>query len=621
MSPHACAPALTSLPLPLLSRILRHLSPDNPHARGEAPRWAPFNDPAVEHTLHCARAMTAQLPSELLPPAQASPVLAAAAAAILRDRVSYLTFCNTGGQLAAWVAAFARYVRAVSTGDPFHGWINGTLRGRLDWMYVFDTQRDHSIRLFRTLSVHAVRLEVLDLLDVHFLNLSQVEDDIMAGLCATLESNSGTLRELALPVFCASDICDKALAMAHLKKLDVLTVKPWSRVAAYATGGHPPPILRMIRAVDGHADRARKLTTLRELRLLEVGSLGYTSLTPAERSSSIFRSIRTLRIVWLSDTYSTYGNERFISLFKNLDSLFWNVNPGSSDMFFEKLCTKVPEVHLCGMRWIIMPAHVGAKVHSGEKCGFFGERSYDCDYGSGAIVSIYAGPMPATEIATMMSYCPKLQNLSVNVTRENIRAIRKLVAKCQLLKCLELVFDEERDGRLEVEDWRAISRTVPKSHKNLCQVAIQNPGRNERAMTAIEAVFACFERVAKALGDRARRLSFRALVRTRKGAKIMERICDLLNVCLQHTPVLESLEILPYILDRDVSDYDADWEKGVAKRLIHVQNRLISEVQSLRMLNVGVSPSLLRRISRSHDSVSSLTKTQFETDSMSSETE
>lgn len=617
--------SLAALPRPVLTAVLRRLCRHDPAdraLRAAAPFWLPFRDPRVALSLRDAHVQSVPLPPALLAPALASPALAAAALPLLRDRATFLTYRNTAGQLPMWVEAFARVVRGVSDYDPACAWCMGRVPPAVDssWFPVLDTHQRHSLRLFRALSLHAVMLEVLDLQDVVFLDFNGMGDHIMAGLCATLESSSATLRELALPVFPNSDICDKALAMSQLTKLDVLTFKSWPFYLVNDSKPLPPPVVRIIRAVNGHADRSRNLTTLRELRLLRIDSLGYRYLTAADRNSSVVLSIKTLRIFWRTNAFLWDGSHLVLSLFKNLERLFWNFTPGSADFFFEKLCTKIPEVHLSGVSWTETPANANPTDYSQPICDFFAERSYDCDYGSGAIASIYAGPMPPTHLRNMMNYCPRLQNISVNVTPDNIRPIRKLVAKCQQLKCLELLLVEASGGRSRIQDWHLVSQVVPKSHNALCQVAIQSPNGLSWPMAKIDPVFACFESVAKALGARAKSLTFRVGFRTERGAKIMERVCDLLNVCLHHTPALESLDISPRITKLDSCDYSRGHANELVRRLISMDSRLVRELQSLRTLSIGVSPWLLPLVNQSDGAVETETFSEPERTSPSIQT-
>lgn len=76
--------------------------------------FLPSRGPDANISLDGADNVYSILPNEVLAPALASPILAAAAERLLSSACSYLTDIDTDMQLPLWVTTFTEHVRAVS---------------------------------------------------------------------------------------------------------------------------------------------------------------------------------------------------------------------------------------------------------------------------------------------------------------------------------------------------------------------------------------------------------------------------------------------------------------------------------------------------------------------------
>lgn len=440
-----------------------------------------------------------------------------------------------------------------------------------------------SLKLFDALSTNLSKLEVLDLIYLPF-QIHHMDDALLTALCTTLESNSATLRELALPAYAKSDLCARALELSTLPRLVVFTVdlreKPTKR-SAYTKCS---PIVRMLQALDGHADRDLGITKVRDLRLMnDSGTLRREARSGL--SKSFFYSIRVLRLTTVPELFPGFYNPLLV-LFPHLECLYCN---GISRISLSRLfgsCASSPDIHICDARWFTLPQlgdeEVGDNVKSSRR------ELQSCFARCGpllrTVMTCYI--LRPFDVNDLSRSCPKLENLSLVLSSQNVKELRGLLRRCSQMRVLELVLDEEFSGELEHDAWYTIAKAV-RASKSLSQFAIVVKDDKARFVTFVTAVVNCCVAAVESLGSRARRLAFRVALNPRKVLAIGYGVTKILKACKTYTPGLEFLKVDLFVPRSVPHDGEMLVSHDVAQELVCTTMEVLRKIRCLRGLQFG----------------------------------
>lgn len=174
------------------------------------------------------------------------------------------------------------------------------------------------------------------------------------------------------------------------------------------------------------------------------------------------------------------------------------------DLYYDKVCVTLKEVHLSYLDWITV-----ATARSFPKC--YLRKYLECS-GNGKIKThSIPGFWSPARLVSISKSCPNLEFLSLIITTRVVHKLHTLIEGCQRLTGLEaVIYDDYAGARLGEDGWEQLEKVIPHSHPKLSEIAVQSKVGYEDIQASIKVVIDCFTEIVKRAGRRAQILVFRA---------------------------------------------------------------------------------------------------------------
>lgn len=517
---------LTDIPIELRSHIISKLSLPPPFS---SPKPTAFTIESIQwvNDIFC---------DDMLHTAQASKALSRAVVYNLGPHAQILSFLRSN-RLSEWISILGKHVKAFGLTGASE---LETCEEDCEENCKCDNLHKGMLKTLKALHTNDVSLVALDIEDLETTDPYRAEE-IAEVLIKALRRSSSSLKEMALHVNWATAM---ALPAVTLPKLDIVQISSFDHdsfadLVFKDLPNHSQLLSDILESLNGHTNRYAKISTVRELRLLEI----YEAPTVDRgKCLSLFSAIQDL-VLTCRPTSNHNEIAMFIANFRSLRTLQWvteSICPEDMNNIFAG-CPELNNLELFIENRNILPEDIPVAENTSRLNDLF------VSFRGKLEAIVIQSNLSCSHIHSLAENNPNLLALKMEIDFASVEALGFLLAiQCRKLRMLKVRYSRDANDCLGPNGWPAFARAICSSSNELLEISFEanltGPMLESATFEMVEAIIDILE----FMGDRAFSVEFRVPMGTRNPFTVMETVHRTLNVAKIHCRSIQNL-CLDYI--------------------------------------------------------------------------